>query len=270
MDLQFINQEIAEARLFRASGNFGRMDSNDIVNSLYLTTLSLFIFNQDADKQDFAEDYARRTAQYGSFSLFRTSSTDLYLLAYQILNPGNSNIQLNNRSSSRRDLNNLNFDRRLFIQFIRQIASGNDALQMARSYLPRLERQLDITDGRYRRWRRLAIDYTLLRDAQKQSLLAQLTQEIRRLGGGAGRSSEMMAPLTGMLHRRGHGSGTPMVKDRKANQPQTARPSTARKVGGAVAGGIAGRAIAGSGNKTLGTAAGAAAGYWAAGRRAAR
>lgn len=270
MELQFINQEIAEARLFRASGNFSRMDSNDIVNSLYLTTLVLFIFNQDADKQEFAEDYARKTVQYGSFSLFRTSATDLYLLAYQILHPGNSNIHLSNRTSSRRDLTSLQFDRRLFMQFLRKIQAGDDSLQLARTYLIRLERQLEITDGRFRRWRRLAIDYTTLRNAQKQSLLAQLTQEIRRLGGGAGRSSEVIAPLTGMLRRTDHGSGTPMVRDRSISQPQTATPSTARKLGGAALGGLAGRTIAGSGNKTLGTAAGAAAGYWAAGRRASR
>jgi len=274
MDLQFINQEIAEARLFRASGNFSRMDSNDIVNSLYLNTLLVFMFNQDPDKQDVAADYARRTVQYGSFSLFRTSSTDLYLLAYQALNPNNSIIQLANRASSRRDLSSLNFDRRQFMIFLRMIAQGRDARPHAVSYLLRLERQLEITDGRYRRWRRMVTDYTSLRDAQKQSLIAQLTQEMRRVGGGAGRSSELMLTLTTMLRRRTH---TPMAKDRKIDQPDTARPGMAARLGGAAAGAVAGR-IAGDrlsrvSNRTaknIGTAAGAAAGYWAAGRRAKR
>lgn len=256
MELQLIGQELSEARLYRASRSFGTLSGDDIADLLYLNTLSTFMMLQDDEQREFAQEYAKKTVMYGTYSLFRTHATDMYMLAYVVSHPDNDNINLKDPVTSKKYLKDLMFEPRKHIYFLRKFVADNYTKSEAISYLFRLESQLKIKDSRYKRWRRLVQDWKNLKYSQKQLAIAQIIQELRRKGAGAGRASEVMYGLDPML---------------KVKRFRNAEPE--KKTGGlagAVAGAVAGRYAAGKLNKmdnktakNVGTGIGAIAGYWA-------
>ena len=44
MELQLINQDLSESKLFRYTGSFARLSGKDIADQLYLQTLSVIMF----------------------------------------------------------------------------------------------------------------------------------------------------------------------------------------------------------------------------------
>ena len=266
MDLDFIDKEITEARLFRSTRQFGTLTGRDVANLLYLNTLATYMMAQDSEQQEFAREYAADTVKFSGYTLFRTHATDMYLLAYQVLHPTNDHISLSNGMFGKHFLKNLNFNSRMHIAFLRKIAKADDHRAEAITYLYRLELQLGVDDQRYKRWRRLATDWNSLKFSQKQVTVVQIIQEIRRLGAGGGRGSEIMIGLSPMLKYRRYKN---IIR-----APLEPAASTADKVAGALVGAYVGRKAAAKLStmdtgkaKKLGTGLGAIAGYWSAGRK---
>lgn len=263
MDFQLIDKELTEGRLYRTSGNFKQLNGRDISNLLYVTTLALLMLSKDDVQHEYAVKYAEKTAQYGSYALFRTHGTDLYLLAFQTAHPKNKSVSLDDQFISKNFLDDLNFQSSEHWKFVREIAKNTVGTGRAQSYLYRLETQLKIRDSRYKQWRRLIIDWRNLKDPQRQLVVASMVQEYRRLGRG----SEMITPLTVMLkYKTFHVEPAP---DDSA--------SLSQRVAGTVIGAAAGRYLGGKvatklnkdvdKYKQVGTGIGAIAGYWAGSRR---
>ena len=198
MEFQLIDSELSEARLYRGTRQFSTLSGRDIANLAYLNTLSLWILAQDETQSGYARAYAEQTAQYGAYSLFRTHATDLYMLCYQICNPNNDHVKLDNELESKRFIKNLSFFDKRHIQFMRKIAIGKDDVSEANSFFLRLESQLSISDGRYKRWRRVGTDWRNLKDIQKSTLLHQIGQEIKRTGRATARTSEILVAFDAM------------------------------------------------------------------------
>jgi hypothetical protein len=263
MDFQLIDCELAEGRLYRTTRNFQQLNGRDVANLLYLSTLTLLMLARDDVQHKYAVSYASKTTQYGSYALFRTHGTDLYLLAYQTAHPKNKSVKLDDGVVSKVFLDKLNFQSAEHWKFVREIAADNVNSGRAMSYLNRLETQLKISDARYKQWRRLIVDWNNLKDPQRQLVVAGIVHEFRRLGRGA----EFVAPLTTMLKYRTF-TPEPAPDD---------RPGLGQRIAGTVAGAAAGRYLGGKvataldrdvdKYKTAGTGIGALAGYWASGKR---
>lgn len=263
MEFQLIDCELSEGRLYRTTGNFRQLNGRDVANLLYLSTITLLMLSRDDVQHDYAVSYAGKTTQYGSYALFRTHGTDLYLLAYQTAHPKNKSVTLDDQLISKIFLDKLQFQDREHWKFIREIASNNVGSGRAVSYLTRLETQLKISDARYKQWRRLISDWPNLKDPQRQLVVAGIVHEFRRLGKG----TELMTPLSTMLKY-------------KTFRPEPApddKPGLGQRVAGTVIGAAAGRYVGGKvataldrdvdKYKAAGTGIGAIAGYWASGRR---
>lgn len=256
MDLQLVNTELSESRLFRSTRQFSSLGGSDIANLLYLNTLVTYLMSQDKKQAEYAQSVAKNTSQYTGYSLFRTHGTDLYMLAYQVSHPNTDHTKVANPADTKAFLRSLKFEPRLHYKFMRDLSNKSVTPQQAYTYLYRLETQLKVSDSKYKRWRRLVINWNRLKYPEKQSIVTQIAQELRRIGAT---QSELMLGLT------------PMMKYKKYS-PVT-EPSTAKKVAGAALGAIAGRYAADklnkAGNNTaknIGTGIGAIAGYWAGGR----
>lgn len=261
---QLIDNELSEARLYRGTSNFKKLTGRNIADLLYLNTLALYMLNQDNNQKNYASNYASQTSQYGYFSLMRTHSTDLYMLAYAINNPSNRYITFARHRESKKFLKSLHFNERQFHAFIKKVSSRSDKRNEALSFFMRLENQLRIKDNRYKMYRRTVLDWGNLRYNSKQVIVTRVGQEIRRLG----RSSELMTPLTKMMKSRNY---------QVASDYKKPRTSFTQRAAGTAAGALAGRYIAGKVAKNLGknvdkykkagTGIGAVAGYWASGRK---
>ena len=262
MELDFIDNEITEGRLFRTSRNYQNLTGRDVADLFYLTSLAIYIMEKDSKQTNFAKAYAKRTTQYGPYALFRTHATDLYLLGYVIDNPDNDNIKLKDHLISTGFLKSIKLQNRRHWNFFNKIGRGA-IVDGPVSFFISLETQLKIKDARYKSWRRLATDWQSTKYRSKQYVTAKLIQEFRRIGLG----SEMMTPLQTMTKYRSY----------EITDKYKRRPGTGRKVAGAVAGAVAGRyagkKIAQKFGKDVdkykkaGTGIGAIAGYWAGGRQ---
>lgn len=259
MDLEFIDKEISESRLYRTSGAMSQLNGRDVADLIYLNTIALYMMLQDDVQHEYASAYATQTAQYGNYNLFRTHATDLYMLCHIINKPEDS--RLSSRTESIKFLKGLSFNQLNHIRFMRTISKSADSTNEAISYFFRLETQLKIKNGQYLQFRRYITTWGNLKYSSRQVAVTKILQQIRKLGRG----SELILPLS------------TMTKYKKFTvEPEYSRPRTsfAKKVAGAAIGAVAGRYIAGKAAdmdkeklKKAGTGLGAIAGYWAAGRK---
>ena len=60
MDLQLINKEISEAKLFRSTRSFNTLDGKDVADILYLNTMVLYMLS----RIDSTKDYAIKSVSY--------------------------------------------------------------------------------------------------------------------------------------------------------------------------------------------------------------
>ncbi len=252
MEFLLLDKVLTESRLYRYSRNFANLDGKDVANLLYLTTLVTYMLTLDDETVDYGLTYAQKTVQYGGYSLFRTHATDLYLLAYTVSNPQNKQVSLKN-SSSKDYLERLKFQPKMHWRFITDMSNGFVTSIDAYTNLFRFETQLKITDSRYKRWRRLILDWRNLKNIQKQLVVAQTTQEFRKIGRG----SELLVPLTDMLKDRNY------VNSDIAEPPSDASSDA---IAAAATAALANKLSTPVGAQNLGTGIGALAAYWASRR----
>ena len=254
MEFQLYNVDLTEAKLYRSTSQFRTLTGKDVANLLYLNTLSLALMYLTEDTHEAARGYAKQTAQYGTYALFRTSATDIYMLAYQVNNPDNDYASMKDPIGSKKFLNRLHFDSRKHVSVMRRVQTGGAQPNELHSFLMRLESQLAVTDSRYKTWRREVATWDRASESRRTKVIRDINREFARIGGGSARRGEIAQALnTG--------------KNRIDPQPQK-KPGLGKKVAGAAAGAAAGSYVAGKLNKSkkAGAGIGAIAGYWAAGR----
>jgi len=262
-NLKLIDKEISEARLYRTTRNFEIYNGREIADLLYLTSLATFMMAKDEKQEAFARSYAKQTAQYGKYNFFRSHATDLYLLAYQVSDPDNRNIKLKSSIESNRFLKSCKFNDRHHWNFFTKLGQGRENSNDSVVYFMRLEKQLKISNAKYKQFRRFITDWKNLKYRSKQLVVTQMIQEFRRIGRG----SEMISPLSTMTRYKSY-----RMSDKYKKQPSTAK-RVAGAAAGAVVGRYAGKKIAQKLGKDVdkykkaGTGIGAIAGYWASGRQ---
>ena len=240
MDLQLVNKELSEARLFRTTRSFNTLSGKDIADLLFLNTLVTYILHQEDQSRDWAHKYAKNTVSFSGYTLFRTFATDMYMLAYQVNHPDNDHARMKDPIGSKKFLDSCRFMDRKHIEFLRRLIADDAGPSMANSFFYRLETQLKVSDNRYRRWRRQAGMWKTMRQAEKSTMIAQITLELRRMCSGTGRGNEVLTALEPMTRVRKY---SPVVQ-------KTSKPAKSPIPQAAAAAGI-----------------GALAGYWAAGRK---
>lgn len=261
MELEFIDKEICESRLYRTTAQMSNLNGRETADLAYLNTIALYLMLQDDAQHGYASEYAFQTAKYGDYNVFRTNATDLYVLCYILKNPDNNYVRLNDHSASVNFLKSLSFDSLRHLKFMRTMSQSADKTNEAVSFFFRLESQLKINNDRYKQYRRYITTWGNLKYSSKQLVISKLVQEMRNLSRGG----ELMLPLTSMLKYKSY------HVEPAYDKPRT---SFAKKVAGAAIGAVAGRYVAGKAAdmdkeklKKVGTGLGAIAGYWAAGRR---
>ena len=191
-EYQLLDKGISEALLYRSTRGFGNMNGRNISDLLFIHTMLLYVLAQESKTETYARDYAYRTIQYGTYSLFRTYATDLYLLAYTVLVDHSSQITLSKHVDSRDFLDSLSFNRRQHVDFLRRIATGDDTTGLAVSYLYRLETQLKIRNPRFKTLRRMAITWHTMTHREKMTFFKQVNTEMMRITTGGARRAELV------------------------------------------------------------------------------
>lgn len=262
MELQLINSELCESRMFNYTRRFATLTGKEIADLLYLNTLMLYLYSME--DPEYADQYAADTVQYGMYNTFNTAASDLYLLAYAVKNPDSNKVRMNEHFFSKRYLKSLQFDHRRHYAFVNRIAKGTVTASFAAEYLLRLQNQLNIDDTDLKSLRRQSLKWQNLPDSSKMYLMRRLQLKHRQIvpfGTNYGHVKKLYGKIVGAQH--------------SGSEPSAAN-ALSKAVGtmaGAAIGRYAGKKVAQATGlepgptKTLGTGLGAIAGFWAAGRR---
>lgn len=255
MELELINNELSESRMYRTTANMSKLSGRDIADLLYLNTIVLYMLVQDSVQNEYAKSYAKQTSQYGPYNAFKTHATDLYMLCYTVTNPESRYLKIRDTDF----LKSLSFNSMKHVQFMRTISAEKDLNNETVSYFFRLESQLKITNSEFKQYRRYITNWGNLKYSSRQLVVSKIVQKMRNLARG----SELISNLNTMVKYKKY---TP---DTNYKQPRT---SFAKRAAGAAVGAAAGRYVAGKVSNTnkaknIGTGLGAIAGYWASGRK---
>lgn len=194
MNFQFIDVDLCESVLYYKSAGLSRFTGREIADGLYLNTLGLYLLYLDKETA-YAKKYAKKTRQFGTYALFRTHATDIYLLCYQILHPDNDHITMNNPIESKVLLNTMQLDRKYHLRFMQMLSIEDVNSATANSYFLRLETQLKISQSRYKLIRRNIVDWHSLSRQKQHRIITLLYAELRRQGNGSGIRSEIAQKL---------------------------------------------------------------------------
>jgi hypothetical protein len=195
MQFSLINQELTEAKIFHVTHQFGMCNGRDIADLLYLNTLFLIMLRDVSGMKEWAERYAGKTRQAGTYALFRTYATDLYLLAYQVLHPHNDYAKMREPDNSKGFLQNLNFDGKRHIQIMNRVSVDNLDIAEAYVYLLRLEQQLKIQDNFFKAGRRMLVSWEDMPDDRKIAFLKRIYNYAIKIGNGTARNTEIFIEI---------------------------------------------------------------------------
>lgn len=160
MTYQLINQ-LSESRAFRTRQKIDALDDGVATEFFYAYLLTTIILAQEHQTSKWAQDYASRTSAFGNFDHFRSSGTDLYMLAFK-LNTTNPNPIVGQR----------------LLQVLRGVARLNLDQSFITSYLLRLERHLSVRDTRLKNIRRVLPQWQTTDTKIKSNYLSYLRRFI--------------------------------------------------------------------------------------------
>lgn len=263
MDLSLVNMELSESRLYRSTESFKKLTGPDIASLFYLNTLALLILIKDLKQTEYGMEYAKKTAQGGVYTFFKSSGTDLYMLGFQINAPANTSTKI---STDAKDyLAKLNFNNRQHWNIINKLGNNKIDDNMIVSFFFSLERQLRIGTAKYRNWRRLVLNWDSLSVGEREGLTRAMSREMKSIHY----SGELTKVLDTMVTYNSF-----LSTDEE--EPVAPNPSMLKRAAGTVAGATLGRYAGGKVADTLGkdvdkykkvgTGLGAIAGYWSSGR----
>lgn len=161
MSYELINT-LCESRVFRTKESTKVYTKEDTIDFFYTYLLATIILASEKQTALWAREYISKTSAFANFNTFRTTGTDLYVLAYMV-NTHNSDDLVNERL-------------RLTL---RRIAQGTISATEVESYLMRIERFLGIKNARLRMIRRNATRWAQTNLSNRISNLNLLHRMIR-------------------------------------------------------------------------------------------
>jgi hypothetical protein len=175
-DFSFITENCNESKMFR-NNYLSQLTLRDAVDSVFLNLLTVYLLSKEFETKPFAQDYARRTMQFGNFNLPRVSGTDLYQGLHIILNPeGAMAGKLKAHEQNTALAQELKTNKKMVLDFLRNISTGRGDTTSAIRIMYRLEGQMGIDISNYKSLRRLITDWDNLSSHQRELCVTRLLQ----------------------------------------------------------------------------------------------
>lgn len=154
-------QDLSESRAFRTRQNLDAISQEEAQEFFYAYLLALIALAFEESTVVWAQKFASRTVAFGNFDHFRTSGTDLYMLAHKLNSANPSDI-----TSGR------------LIFLLRGVARLSVDHSFIQTYLLRLERHIKVTDSRLKNIRRILPNWSTTSQSVKTNYLTYLRRVI--------------------------------------------------------------------------------------------
>ena len=219
IELEFVNDLMTEARMFRSRHKLSEYSARDMADNAFAHMIALQVMNREFKYSNIASTYAGRTASYGNFDYFRSNGTDLYAMLHSLFGKG-SITKFADEKNSEILLKRMRPNVTLLKQFFSHISSSGANADSEKRMLMQLQSMLFINDSKLRSMKRLAGDYENLKTREKRTLISSLLTYFR--------TNCPKSSLTGYIQK--------LARERDFVDGEKVKPSKAMAVGAALAG----------------------------------
>jgi len=188
----FIQEELAEARLFRGAKSLQKHSSSSVAETVMSNVLMLEIMRHE--NPSWAQTYARRTMQFGGrFDAMRPAGTDLHNLISALNSPqavekymaNDPIVQIPDMRTKR---------------YFRDMLAGRSNPSSTREFLLKFERSMNISSGPLRSVRRVVADWDKATPGERQMATSRLMLHMNQ----GKRIEDMYAPFAKMAKKKNY------------------------------------------------------------------
>jgi hypothetical protein len=181
-------QSLTESRLLSSDSAYRKFTAKTVSELAVLHICALRIISSEMRSHNWGEDYAQRSTKMLHFARFYTSTTDLSLLVYALLN--SENIEFHDPHGSNDHLEAVHIHEPLLTKWIKEIARGAMSENTTRTLFTKLDKEFNIKSSTVRAIRRLVQDWPRLNREEKNLSMNRLLQILHS-----------KAPTSDILHK---------------------------------------------------------------------
>lgn len=164
--------ELMESRLYRNEDTLEGKKAEDLAKIFFLMVLTVEMLRFGEEK--FAKDYAKQTIQYGDFEHMRVGCTDMGNLASVLSNQDHYAEKIETDGK-------ISVPLLQFKTYLRGVRDAHSVHSNDRNFFLKLEQYLNITDNKYKNFRRIVGDWEKMSKGERNTIITSVKNEYNTL-----------------------------------------------------------------------------------------
>ena len=176
--MEFIKQEVYEARMLRDENNARVLTYTDCCERLYLSLLCLELMRHYPKYSSIVKSYAARTTNKNNYSMFRMFSTDLHNFIYMVTGDDDAMDKLKDPKAAKIIRAKTTLPTNALNRYLSQLANNTQPSSVSELFI-KLERNLQIKNSEYKSIRRLITNIQTVSTIERQTFTTRLVFAVR-------------------------------------------------------------------------------------------
>ena len=171
-------RDLHESRMTKDNGNAKKLTYTDCGERMYLTLLALETMRQYPDFKAYVQRYAKKTAGFEQYKMYRIMGTDLYNFIYFLVGDSGAQDKLKDPDSAKRMRASTKLPTSAINRYINALAQGKQPVQINNMFMA-IETAVKITNSDYKSIRRNLVNFAKLTKAEKRLISTRLIFAVR-------------------------------------------------------------------------------------------
>ena len=171
-------RDLHESRMTKDNGNAKKLTYTDCGERMYLTLLALETMRQYPDFQGYVKRYAKKTAGFEQYKMYRIMGTDLYNFTYFLVGSSTAQDKLKDPEAAKRMRATTKLPTAAINRYINAIAQGKTPVQV-NNLFQAIETAIKVTNSDYKAIRRNLMNFARLTKAEKRLISTRLIFAVR-------------------------------------------------------------------------------------------
>jgi len=171
-------RDLHESRMTKDNGNAKKLTYTDCGERMYLTLLALETMRQYPDFKAYVQRYAKKTAGFEQYKMYRIMGTDLYNFTYFLVGDSGAQDKLKDPESAKRMRASTKLPTSAINRYINAVAQGKTPVQLNNMFQA-IESALKVSNSDYKSIRRNLMNFARLTKAEKRLISTRLIFAVR-------------------------------------------------------------------------------------------
>ena len=171
-------KDIHESRMTKDNGSSQKLTYTDCGERAYLTLLALEAMRNYPDFKAYVQRYAKKTAGFELYKMYRIMGTDLYNFIYFLVGDSSAQDKLKDPDGAKRMRASTKLPTSAINRYINAIAQGKQPVQV-NNLFQAIESALKVSNSDYKAIRRNLMNFARLTKAEKRLISTRLIFAVR-------------------------------------------------------------------------------------------